>query len=112
MFYCLSIINILFCPFRAYKPTPYSLSKYKGKHNISITVGGTTYLAKTAVPTWSSNNGGVKTGTGTSSGEIIISFTDGTRALYIKSITVVYEETSSSGSEETVVSLIPKVAPT
>ena len=80
-------------------------ASYQGKHNISITVGGTTYLAKTAVPTWSSNKGGVKTGTGTSSGEIIISFTDGTRALYIKSITVVYEETSGSGSGETVVSL-------
>ena len=77
-------------------------ASYQGKHNISITVGGTTYLAKTAVPTWSSNNGGVKTGTGTSSGEIIISFTDGTRALYIKSITVVYEETSGSGSDEPV----------
>ena len=80
-------------------------ASYQGKHNISITVGGTTYLAKTAVPTWSSNKGGVKTGTGTSSGEIIISFTDGTRALYIKSITVVYEETSGSGSGETVYSV-------
>ena len=83
-------------------------ASYQGKHNISIIVGGTTYLAKTAVPTWSSNKGGVKTGTGTSSGEIIISFTDGTRALYIKSITVVYEETSGSGSEETVDSLTAK----
>ena len=81
------------------KSVAVNCASYQGKHNISITVGGTTYLAKTAVPTWSSNNGGVKTGTGTSSGEIIISFTDGTRALYIKSITVVYEETSSGGTE-------------
>ena len=85
-------------------------ASYQGKHNISITVGGTTYLAKTAVPTWSSNKGGVKTGTGTSSGEIIISFTDGTRALYIKSITVVYEETSGSGSGETVVKTLQSIA--
>ena len=67
-------------------------ASYQGKHNISITVGGVTYLTKTAVPTWSNNKGAVKTGTGTSSGEIVISFTDGTRALYVKSITVVYEE--------------------
>ena len=74
-------------------------ASYNNKHNISITVGGTTYLEKTATPKWSNNAGGTKTGTGESSGEIVISFTDGSRALYIKSITVVYEETSSGGDE-------------
>ena len=74
-------------------------ASYNNKHNISITVGGTTYLTKTATPKWSNNAGGTKTGTGESSGEIVISLTDGSRALYIKSITVVYEETSSGGDE-------------
>lgn len=67
-------------------------ASYQGKHNVEITVGGNSYLAKTGVPTWSSNNGGVKTGEGTSSGDIVINITDGTRALYIKSITVVYNK--------------------
>ena len=65
-------------------------ASYQGKHNVSITVGGNTYLASTATPTWSNNSTGTKTGTGTSSGNITISFTGGTRALYIKSVTVVY----------------------
>ena len=71
-------------------------ASYQGKHKVSITVGTTTYLASTAVPTWSSNSGGEKTGSKTGdqavSGSISIAFTDGTRALYIKSITVVYNE--------------------
>ena len=66
-------------------------SSYQGKHNVSITVGGTTYLASTATASWTTVN--AKTGTGTSSGTITISFTGGTRALYIKSITVIYDET-------------------
>ncbi len=71
-------------------------ASYQGKHKVSITVGTTTYLASTAVPTWSNNSGGEKTGSKTGdqavSGSISIAFTDGTRALYIKSITVVYNE--------------------
>lgn len=58
-----------------------------GAHNITISVGGNTYLGKTATPSASDNT---ITGTGSSSGEIVICFTDGSRALYIKSITVVY----------------------
>lgn len=71
-------------------------ASYQGKHKVSITVGTTTYLASTVVPTWSSNSGGEKTGSKTGdqavSGSISIAFTGGTRALYIKSITVVYNE--------------------
>lgn len=63
-------------------------SSYQGKHNVAITVGSTTYLASTATPSWTAV--GAKSGTGTSSGTITISFTGGSRALYIKSITVVY----------------------
>ena len=63
-------------------------SSYQGKHNVAITVGSTTYLASTATPSWTTVS--AKSGTGTSSGTITISFTGGSRALYIKSITVVY----------------------
>ena len=62
---------------------------YNGAHNITISVGGNTYLDNIATP---SASGNTKTGTGSSSGEIVISFTDGSRALYIKSITVVYNK--------------------
>lgn len=63
-------------------------SSYNNQHKVSITVGGETYLASTSTAKWTTVS--AATGTGTSSGEIVISFTDGTRALYIKSITVVY----------------------
>ncbi len=65
-------------------------SSYQGKHNVAISVGGTSYLESTATPSWTTVSN--KTGTGTSSGEIVITFTGGTRALYIKSFTVVYEQ--------------------
>ncbi len=64
-------------------------SSYQGKHNVSITVGSSTYLASTATSSWTTVS--AKTGTGTSSGAITISFTGGTRALYIKSLNVVYD---------------------
>lgn len=64
-------------------------SSYQAAHKCSITVGGTTYLSSTSTASWTTVN--ALTGTGSSSGQIVISFTDGTRALYIKSITVVYE---------------------
>lgn len=69
-------------------------SSYQGKHNVSITVDGNIYLASTATASWTTV--GAKTGTGSSSGEIAISFTGGTRALYIKSITVIYENSGST----------------
>lgn len=63
-------------------------SSYNNAHKCSITVGGNTYLSSTATPRWTtvSSIGG----TGSSSGTIVISFTNGSRALYIKSITVEY----------------------
>ncbi len=64
-------------------------SSYNAAHKVSITVGEVTYLASTATSSWTTV--GTATGTGTSSGTITIAFTGGTRALYIKSITVVYD---------------------
>lgn len=66
-------------------------ASYQAKHTVAITVGSTSYLAATATPQWTTV--GSKTGTGNSTGEIVISFTPGNnaRAMYIKSITVVHE---------------------
>ena len=60
------------------------------KHTIAISVGGTTYLEATQTPKWSSNSGGEMSGTGSSSGEIVITFdhVDNTKAMYIHSIKV------------------------
>lgn len=71
-------------------------ASYKGAHKIAISVGETSYLAATATPSWTTV--GTKTGEGTASGDIIITFTPGTsaRALYIKSITVVTDDGSSA----------------
>lgn len=66
------------------------------KHNLSITVGGTSYY-NGATPSWSNSSGSIKTGTGTSSGTIEISFSltspsSQGGALYIKSISVTYDD--------------------
>ncbi len=65
-----------------------------GLHQIDITVGGTSYLSS-STPSWSNAASLVeKKGSGASSGQIVINFTapaSNGGALYIKSITVVYE---------------------
>ena len=72
-------------------------SSYKSYHSISIKVGGSTYLASTATASWTTVS--KKSGTGSASGEIEISFTpnnSSARAVYIKSISVTYETGGSS----------------
>ncbi len=75
-------------------------ASYKAKHKLSISVGGTSYYSG-ETPAWGSGSLDTKTGTGTSSGTITISFTDGTRALYIKSISVTYNNDSSDPVDPT-----------
>ena len=72
-------------------------SSYKGNHSVAISVGGTSYLASTATATWTAVNS--KSGTGSKSGTITISFTKNSsaRAMYVKSITVVYNTDGVSG---------------
>lgn len=72
-------------------------ASYQGKHNVAITVGGKSYLSSTATSSWTTVS--ARSGSGASSGTIQISLTGGTRALYIKSISVTYEENSGSGGE-------------
>ena len=71
-------------------------SSYSGSHKVAISVGGTTYLAATATPSWTTV--GTKSGTGTSTGTITVSFTNGSRALYIKSLSVTYEPVQDPGT--------------
>lgn len=71
-------------------------ASYQGKHNLSINVGGNAYYSN-AVPAWGSGQIGTVSSSGNSSGIITISFTNGSRALYIKSISVTYEENSGGG---------------
>ena len=68
-------------------------ASYNNAHKVAISVGGTTYLSATATAKWTTV--GTNSGTGSSSGEINISFTDGARALYVKSISVTYNQASS-----------------
>lgn len=70
-------------------------SSYNGAHTVDITVGGTSYASKVSTDSWTTV--GTVSGTGTSSGEIVIKFNAGSRALYIKSISVTY---AASGSSE------------
>lgn len=64
-------------------------SSYNGAHTVDITVGGTSYASGVSTDSWQTV--GTVSGRGTSSGEIVIKFKDGSRALYIKSISITYE---------------------
>ena len=81
-----------------------------GNHSLSISVGGSTYLS-TSTPSGSTVS--VVTGTGSSSGEIVISFNPSSYgALYIKSISVTYEEGGSQTTVATpVITLYPASGP-
>ena len=68
-------------------------SSYNNAHKCSIKVGDVVYKSATATSKWTTI--GTIEGTGTAQGEIDIEFTDGSRALYIKSVTVEYETASS-----------------
>ena len=68
-------------------------SSYNNAHKCAIKVGDVVYKSATATAKWTTI--GTIEGTGTAQGEIDIEFTDGSRALYIKSITIEYETASS-----------------
>lgn len=75
-------------------------ASYQSYHSVAISVGGTSYLSATPTPKWTTV--GSKEGTGESSGEIQISFTknnNSARALYLKSITIEYDESSTEDDE-------------
>lgn len=70
-------------------------ASYQAKHSLTITVGDSTFLSATATPSWTSV--GTLTGTGSAQGTVTLAFTkgSGSRALYVKSITVIYAADSS-----------------
>jgi hypothetical protein len=76
-------------------------ASYKGKHTVGVSVGGVDYtMDNSATPSWNSSSVDTsRTGTGSSSGQIIVTFdgsASGVRALYVKSITVTFATTSPS----------------
>lgn len=69
-------------------------ASYNGLATVSATVGGTAFGTQSqSTPSWSNNLGGNVTFTGSASGAIVLTMTNGSngRAMYIKSITVTYE---------------------
>ena len=74
------------------KSVSVACASYQAKHNINISVGGVSYVSN-STPIWSNNSVGTVVGEGNSTGDIEIKFTKGSgaRALYVKSITIVYE---------------------
>ena len=85
---------------------------YQGKATVSATVGGSAFGTQSqSIPSWSSNTGGDVTFTGSASGAIVITMTNGSggRAMYIKSITVTY---SNSGGSTPTISVDPTTATT
>lgn len=76
-------------------------ASYNGVASLSATVGGNAFGAQDqSTASWSNNTGGTVTFSGSASGAIVITMTNGSngRAMYIKSITVTY---SSGGSTPT-----------
>ncbi len=90
-----------------------SCASYRGAHKCSIKVGDKVVLTKQSTSTWSNDENSAKPISVeklSGSGDISISFTDGTRALYIKSISVTHTE--SSEPQKTVKSLAITGEPT
>lgn len=90
-----------------------SCASYNGNHKCSIKVGDKVVLTKQSTSTWIGDENSAKPISVeklSGSGDISISFTDGTRALYIKSISVTY--TDSPEPQKTVKSLAITGEPT
>lgn len=83
-------------------------ASYEGNHTVDISVGDVSYVSGVSTSIWTK----VETisGSGNSSGEIVIKFNAGSRALYIKSITVTYLGGSSEGGSDPEKLATPKVS--
>ena len=74
-------------------------ASYNGNGTVSVTVGGAAFGSSQSIPSWSGTAGGTRTFTGSASGNIVVTMTNGTnthRAMYIKSITVTYSPAGCS----------------
>ena len=78
-------------------------ASYNALAKLSATVGGTAFGTQNqSTPSWSNNSGGNVTFSGSASGAIAITMTNGNngRAMYIKSITVTYETEETEDDTE------------
>ena len=78
-------------------------ASYNGNGTVSVTVGGAAFGSSQSIPRWSNNAGGTRTFTGSASGNIVVTMTNGSythRAMYIKSITVTYQDAGCSAPED------------
>ena len=73
-------------------------SSHNGNHNITMSVGSSTFCNATSTPSGDGSKAANVSGSGSAKGAINISFTQKSsswRAMYIKSITITYEEAAS-----------------
>ena len=76
-------------------------SSYNGGHKVAISVGGDVVKSATATPSPTSTPTAISTGTISKTGNIVITFSNGYRALYLQEISVTYE-TGGGGTTYTV----------
>ena len=83
--------------FSSYTITGVSIkgSSYKGNHKVTISVGGNVVKTATSLPSPTSTPSAITTGTISKTGNVVISFSNGTRALYLQEISITYETGST-----------------
>lgn len=74
------------------------------KRNVTVSVGGTNYTCNNKTSASLTTTYAKYKFVGNTSGEIVISLTDGTKALYLKSLTIVYEGESQQGGNTLTIS--------
>lgn len=76
----------------------------RAKRNVTVSVGGTNYTCNNKTSASLTTTYAKYKFVGNASGEIVISLTDGTKALYLKSLTIVYEGESQQGGNTLTIS--------
>lgn len=79
-------------------------ASYQGKHSVTIMVGEDAFLKSQPTTIWNGKTGGIAKGVGVAMGDVVISFTvnSGARALYIKSISITYDDKVVSVEKPTI----------
>ena len=84
-------VTLSYTPSKAVKAVRVETSSKSGSSSLSITIGGTGYLASTSTATWTTVGAlGGQELTTPLSGEIVLSWTASSAALYIKTIQIAY----------------------
>ena len=76
----------------------------KANRNLAVSVGGTNYTCNSKTSASLTSDYAKYKFVGNASGEIVISLTDGSKALYLKSLTIVYEGESQQGGNTLTIS--------